>query len=598
VPPGSSRRRRAALLALLALALAVRLAVVVERHDEPPGWDERFNVANVVRLVERGRLEPANHWYGGASYVPQALLVGAAQAAGSAAIDGRRLRPLGTLLTLLPQAAYGVLSLAVAWLVGRRLLGPRAALLGVALLAASPRHLHASVFFKPDILLLLATLSALLLTLRAARRPTAGSHLAAGVAIGLAVGTKLNGAPAALPLALATAVGAGLKPRRWLLLGLAAAAALATYLAFNPDLPATLRAFGRNLEHYEERATEGSVLGRSAGFLLDETFQGPLLGGLGLAGLGLLAARVVRRARRRGLADPRTLAWLLFLAYPVAYALVYATLTSRAKANHLLQVLPFGSLLAAWVLVAGWALAARRVRGLRRWQRLAVAALALWVVARPVLFAYQRMVPTTGALAAAVLQAAAAEPRALRYVVAGDEEVAAAVRPELGLPVLVAADDLAAAAAVADGVVVRATPEASGALARGPRARLVARAPLSARGPGLLVAARPLRLRRTLAGLRPERAGGGVFTLTLPDAVAAGELVSVTVAMPGRALPAGAVARLDGSDLRGASVRRAGRRALLTERVRARRAGAALVVRTGERAAGAVAVDLHLWAEP
>src|SRR6185295_16347371 len=114
--------------------------------------------------------------------------------------DQRRLRRAGPLAALPRRPAH-------------RFAG--SGLLAAAVLAAFPRHLLASVEFKPDILVILLVLLTFYWTLDAALRPSLARFLAVGLGVGLAVSTKYTGIAAALPITTAVLVNGRRDARQW-----------------------------------------------------------------------------------------------------------------------------------------------------------------------------------------------------------------------------------------------------------------------------------------------------------------------------------------------------------------------------------------------
>jgi 4-amino-4-deoxy-L-arabinose transferase-like glycosyltransferase len=371
--------RRVGWFLLLALAFATRLALFVERRDDPPAWDERFNLANLARMHQRGAYEPANYWYGGLSYLPQAALLEAIEwARGTFAAtaipamyvaapdepNGGQVSAAGFRVCLALQLAYGIASLVVMGRWARRFAGARGGLLAAALLAAVPQHLHASVTFKPDILLLLTTLWTLERTTAAITRPGWRRFLAAGCGVGLTTATKLNGAVVAAPLvvfvvwnaiAATTAVTAGKRRddasrRRELARArsivawsvLAAATALAIFVLVDRHIERHLAWARRNVGHYELRARQEGELQASSPLrmvtlLADGAYFGPLGAAVGGAATAWWLARAARGVRTRWRTRRKVLA---VTAFPVAFLAQFVA-TGHAKANHLLEVAPF-----------------------------------------------------------------------------------------------------------------------------------------------------------------------------------------------------------------------------------------------------------------
>lgn len=560
-------------LALILLAGAVPRVWLITVEPGPGRlWDERYTLENVAALLERGAFEPRSYWYGSLSYLPQVAAVAAVEAAdrtlGGAlpdprTPDGRGFTPSGYVLCRAFQAAYGLASLVLVFLLGRRLASPAVGLAGAFFLAMSPRHVHASSVLKPDVLLLLLSVAALLGIVEAVRRLRPGPYLRSGLAIGLATATKLNGGALGLPLALGTALRSGGRWRWVHLLG-AGVTSLAVFAVLNPRVDRVWDAFRENRRLYAQRGAGDRLesLFEMAGYLFDPGFHGPLVASLTLAGAGVLA----RRAWRAGLRSAEGGASVAFLSFPVLYGAAYLGVTPHAKENHFLQVLPFTALLAALALEAarGW-WARRSAPGRRPWATAAtvlVVVLLVAVVVGPALsFTYRAAVPRTESLAIAWLDDRLPPPRGARTIVwdGGLERVPelgrlwTGIRFRDGIETVSEGELLLSDALVArrDGVAAAALEY----LARLPEADVEVFHPggVTARGPEVVVAVRPLALvgdpRRVRLVPRPGRPGafGGALgivpegadlvscSVTVP--VAAGDLSGVTLRLRGEALP-------------------------------------------------------------
>jgi len=380
-------RHRVALALVLAFhaALAIWMAALRGPYDLY-FYDEKFNLENVVEIITTRRLEPANGWYSLLSYLPQAL-VGVAmdelhQSTGEPwlrAIDPDGQPPLLATYQLALAArlvgiVYGCLSLCLVFRLGARLFSPAAGLLGAAALAVSPWMIRTSAEFKPDSLLLLATLLTVLLLARFLERPSLGRYLWVGAGLGLAASAKLNGTFAGPLVALGGLAGAFLAEprgfraagRRLLLWGAsAAAAAAAVFFATTPYFRLMLSYAGRIERFYGQKAglaTPRDVLAQAIADLPSAAFLGPLAGGLALLGAAVVLARLGERGAPAGLRLSR----LLLVACPLLYVLVLAATMRYYKQNNLVQLLPFLALLAAAGLAALGAAADRLPRWLGR----------------------------------------------------------------------------------------------------------------------------------------------------------------------------------------------------------------------------------------
>ena len=557
---------RLLLTALLLWTALLRVWVALPNPTRTRFWDERFSVRNVARVVETGSLRPANGFYPTLSYLPQALLLGAAQAAHErwglptgVLADGPGLDARGYRLCRLLQAAFGVLSVWALYLLGRRLFGPGVGLLAAFLFAALPWHLRQSVIFKPDVLLLATGLLSLVASLRALARPSPRRFAVAGAAIGLCLASKFNAAPFALPLALGALWRGWREDRRILLwLGLAAAVALAVLFVIDPWLfvepELHWRDFGNMLENYEFRSQHTGVPAwalplHALQVLVGSTFHGPWLGALALL---TLAATLVPRLRA-GWPAERLLGWMLLVAFFVAYVAAYSLATDNASPHNWLPLTPVTSLAAAWgaTAVARWAA--------RRWPRPArnggsiAAVLFVALASAPVhAWAYREAVPGTRELAEAEL-ARALRPLPgrvvltevpLRTALPGPATQVATTGRSLAPPLIVRLPRLTARPEIepslADALVFPAArladPAAAASYRRwtpGPGRRVVRipAAPFRRRGPSLVLVLQPLRLVAARRVALRRATGPDPLAVEVVD-LEPGQLVSVQVVGP------------------------------------------------------------------
>jgi 4-amino-4-deoxy-L-arabinose transferase-like glycosyltransferase len=605
-----SRLHIGALGGLLALHFALRLWLAVERSGEGPAWDERFNINNIVSILRSGDWAPANFWYGGLSYLPQTLLLKALAwlpgiSGRLSIVDGAFPRPAFAVCLAL-QAVYGTLSLLLAYRLGRRLLAPWTALAATAILAGTGRHLHASTFFKPDILLLLLSLATVLATLRVLERPTWRQFSLAGLAGGLATAAKLNGGLVLPPLALAAWLALRNLRQTTARLALAAAIAAGAYLLWNPHVRLHWKSLQRNLVHYENTVDDRSapVLLQTLSFFAQSEFHGPLLALVALAGCALWLARAWRARHQAGWREP-----LVVLSFPVITFLVYAAMTDRAKANHFLQVLPFTSMWIAYFFVDGlvpWiSRATIETATTRSWRRFAVpavvGALVGWSTWQTVDFAYARAVaPTVQKVARLLEEAGAATPPG--WWIAADPAIALGEQRIGWSPTWLSPIPSQAAGGAEDsGRLDRADAEVLHAaqlatawgkerwdrVAETRRYRIAPKS-LRIRGPHLVVLLHPHPLAQSLR-LGPPRARTSNF-YAWPESVPVGSLVSIRT----KGLGPATVVRVAGHELAATALKSRRSWMLMTERF-ARPATADFEVVAGEAAKNA-RVDLFVWA--
>jgi hypothetical protein len=244
-------------------------------------------------------------------------------------------------------AATGVgLVAATAWL-GRRAAGPRVGLLAAAVMAVNVYAVRDAHFAVTDTPVALASALALVAILAVLEGRGLRSALVAGVAVGLAAGTKYPAGALALPLAAALAWRGWRGQGGWRVAGrdiaLAALAAAVAFLVTNPFVLLDFGTFQADLAREAERRLAVSAA----------QFEGPawrwylgrtLPTAFGWAGLILAAAGAVwALAARQG-----KLALLLLGA---AVLLVPPLLVVSVGERYLLPAYPVLAVLAAWASV-------------------------------------------------------------------------------------------------------------------------------------------------------------------------------------------------------------------------------------------------------
>jgi dolichyl-phosphate-mannose-protein mannosyltransferase len=392
---------------LLAWSFLLRAWVATPELTARRFHDEVYGREN-VRALLAGQLRPTNTFYPSLSYLPQAALLAVSE--GLHRVTGRDVfrvfsgqqdfTALGYLLSRLLQAVFGTLSLYLTFRIGKRLFSAPVGLAGALLLSVVEWHIRQSAIFKPDILLVLTSLLAFLWSLDAAERPSWRRYLLAGVGIGLALASKYNAAPIAIPLFVATLPpGPGRDRRRWAWLLLAAAVAAAVFLLLNPffvlDPDFYRKDFGRTLRDYAKKAharagSHWDLPVHALRTLMSESFHGPVVGALGILGAAGLAIVITRRPEAR-------IGRVMALSFVVGYVLLYSVATTHASPHNWLVLTPFTSLFAAWATARTWGFLSARWPVLARPQ-IAVAAAApavLLLVAGAQAMAYSHVVPMT-----------------------------------------------------------------------------------------------------------------------------------------------------------------------------------------------------------
>jgi hypothetical protein len=298
--------RRAGLVALLLLAAALRFTGLGWGLRHRPPLDERFFVSNAAHMLARGDLDHGFYQYPGLFYyilAPVLLLV-----------DDPLHNPDAYEVARALVAAFSVVTVGLAYSLGRRLFGTATGLVAAALVAVSPLEIRTAHEVRPDVLLECATLWAFFVFRRIGR--SRREDAAAGVAIGAATALKFSGALVAPSYVVQRMIAPGPKLRRLAFAGLisiAAFAVLSPYTLLRGS--ASLQGMDDQLSfHYVERPEERGFLGTlgSYGNILVDALGAPALV---LVGLGLF------------LGGRQWKAWLPLLVLPVAILLVFSTAT-------------------------------------------------------------------------------------------------------------------------------------------------------------------------------------------------------------------------------------------------------------------------------
>ena len=627
-----SRLVQLGLALLLAWSFLLRAWVATPELSANRFWDERYGLENIRSLLAEAEIRPANGFHPSLSYLPQAALLGASEALHRAAgweafaiFRGDGFSPTAYLLCRLLQAVFGTLSIYLTYRIGRRLHSAGVGITAALFLAVIEWHLRQSVIYKPDILLVLTSLLAFLWSLDAWERQTWRAYLRAGGAIGLALASKFNAGPIALPLVVAALANGGWRQwRRWSWLALAAATAAAVFLILNPffllDPDLYAKDFSRTLKNYAIKGklaegSHGQVAWHGLITLFSPSFHGGVVGTLAL--LGILG---VTLSLARGTAGDRVArtGWLMALTYVFGYGLLYSLSTTNLSPHNWLPVTPYTSLFAAWTVFRAWSRLAARwpVLAARRVAAAVAAALAALLVLPPNAYAYREVVPSTWTLAQSHLSARLRpltarviyyEDLGRRFVLKHGPQDKAVSRAVKGLNRVPPAALDRADAEIFHGDVLsgprgdfyrrRIAAAAAHQVARfGPAA-------FRARGPALVVlahpwrkAGRPMRLALSQPPGAPDRLAG-----PLPDGLAAGEVVSLEIYLPKvwRQRGIGPVL-VCGERLALASVGAAGER-VFSDRFRIAEPEAELVVhlrRAGRPGEPQVRVRLHRWRPP
>jgi Dolichyl-phosphate-mannose-protein mannosyltransferase len=452
-----SRLLALALALLSAYSLAIRIWAGARGLDDRRYWDEHYSLDNVAALLD-GSPHPANAFYPGLSYLPEAALLAAVdgmqRATGLPALRIRsadvpsphHFTPLAFFLCRLLQACFGTASLVVLYRLARRHFGAAAGLIAALIMSAMPWHIRQSAIFKPDILLVLATVLALDWSIRALRSLDDRDFAWAGVWLGACAAAKYNGVAVAVPLALVAAAAAG-STRRWGFYGkrlaLTAAVAAAIFVATNPyavlDPARVRRDLGVTLKNYEDKGEEiqtshWDMPASAVTALLSPSSHGPALGVVALCGIAAWVWRLLPLARsrgNRGAAESTEILPLAVLAsFPLAYVAIYALITNNPSEHNWLPLAPVTSLAAADLLVRGARLALARFPSsplLAGAGRIAAGAFVVYLGSTSFSYARTLATPTTWALAEDYLREALQPRLADRVVYVEDSDEAGLV---------------------------------------------------------------------------------------------------------------------------------------------------------------------------
>jgi hypothetical protein len=295
------------LIAACCVAAALRFVGIAHGLRHLPHSDEQVFVENVVRMVAVGDWDHRFYTYPGLFFYFLrfgVVLLGPTRWHGSDAY----------LVARMMVAAVGTLNIAVAFFVGRRLVGRWAAVAAAVLLAVAPVSVETAHWVRPDVLLQGLGLVAALALMHV------GASLKGDVSVGASIGTaaamKFTGVLFAPSYVLARWLAPG--RRRWLALCLAGAAALAIVVVTTPSSLLHMNEYRQGpvhqLEQYYPTPAGQIRFGEHLVYFLGATFKdlGPVFSALFLAGSILL----LRSAPRQ---------WAPLLLHPLVVHVVMAT---------------------------------------------------------------------------------------------------------------------------------------------------------------------------------------------------------------------------------------------------------------------------------
>jgi 4-amino-4-deoxy-L-arabinose transferase-like glycosyltransferase len=269
-------------------------------------------------------------------------------------------------------AALGMAGVAATYAAARRLWGIREGLVAAAVLSFAFLAVAYSRVAVTDVGALAGVALALMWSVRAAEDGRTRDYALAGGAAGLAIAFKYTAGLVLLPLAIAAVARLRADRARPLAgLALAGAAAAVVFALLNPFVFGSLGDWWSDLRDQADVAASDPKPGQQSGgfsYYLDSLTWG--LGWAGIAAALAGAVLVVRRDLVRG---------LIVVALPLAL-FAYLAVQSRYFGRWLLPAYPALAMLAAVAVVRGAELVPRR-----GWRLAATAALALVVIAQPLL---------------------------------------------------------------------------------------------------------------------------------------------------------------------------------------------------------------------
>jgi 4-amino-4-deoxy-L-arabinose transferase-like glycosyltransferase len=366
-----SARHRLAVIAVIAVAAALRFGAIGAGAPYRIANDEPFVVGMALKILQSGDFNPHFFHYGGlAIYLHTAVAVvrflAGALSGEFTSVNGIW---IGDFLTSarIVTAALGTLTVWLVYLAGMRL-GPRVALLAAFIMAVLPQHVRESHFALTDTPLTLLVTAALVLSLRATEQSRLSALATAAFVVGLAAAVKYNGALALImPLLAGLVMPPGSRLRG---MGLVMLCAGGGFLVASPytvlDLPAFLNDFARLSQSYNQGRP---FLDASAVYVkhlrnwFAWTTITPLDAGMAALALGLIGGWLI--ALRRNMTLSRTGAAIV-LVFPILWFVVLARQGSLQYGRYLLPLAPMLCLAVATTLAAGWA-RSNQLAGAWRW---------------------------------------------------------------------------------------------------------------------------------------------------------------------------------------------------------------------------------------
>jgi 4-amino-4-deoxy-L-arabinose transferase-like glycosyltransferase len=361
------RQSTLTLVAILAVAALLRFWGLGSGLPHAPGVDEPEVMNRAVAMMKSGDFNP--HFFDYPTLYIYVQLIGATVQflLGATAGTWRSLNDVGPadfyFWGRAITAGLGTLTVLFVYLAGLRW-GTRHALFAATLMAVVPLHVRESHFVLTDVPVTFFVALAFVLTLRAGEQASTRAFAWAGVAAGLAAGTKYTGVLVlALPL-LAAWMTPGAKPSR---IAAALAAVGGFFAAFFLVAPFTLLDLPAFLNGYAKLAGSYSGPPQGTGWAIAFKHLRMSLGWPAmLAVFGGIVFALVRAIR-----GPGRLRWTVALVFPLLF-FWFVSRQSLIFGRYLLPLLPFICVLAGAAIVSGVSLLRRYE--IPRWARTALIA--------------------------------------------------------------------------------------------------------------------------------------------------------------------------------------------------------------------------------
>jgi len=367
----------AALLVVLVAGFGLRVWGIRSGLPQSYVADEYDTVHSTITMMKRGELNP--HWW----YYPSLKTYVNMKAYTAVFLAGARSGRWETINQVTVEdmlywgrfvaVVFGTAAVLLTFLLGRWLFGTGVGLMAAALLAVFPSAVVQSQINKPDGMLVFMVALSVLVTLVYLEKGGWKLALASGVAVGLATGTKYNGALVLLPFLLAVLLRHG---RRFLAtpdLYWGLGASVVAFFITTPFFLADLATF---LDHLAFDLYSYGFAGKEGGTGVDNWYHHARYAAIFGSGTLALVAALAGLALALYRLDAR-------LAVALTFPVLYASVASSQQVNWaglFVPVYPFLAILAAYAVHEGSIAAARwrRVEWIEPYLMAAMLALILW----------------------------------------------------------------------------------------------------------------------------------------------------------------------------------------------------------------------------